>query len=84
MAYLRNTQFIWLGSCQELDRLDITVLTAAFPHLTFSSAVHNLGVTPGRELTFAPVSTSLTVTVGAIGLIPNFGYVYRYMCDVVL
>src|SRR6218665_1875304 len=48
-----KTQFIWLGNRQQLARLDMAALSAAFPLLTFSSAVRDLGVTLDSELTFS-------------------------------
>src|SRR6218665_3440105 len=32
-----KTQFIWLGTRQQLAKLDMVALTSAFPHFTFSS-----------------------------------------------
>ena len=49
-----KTQFIWLGTRQQLARLDMVALAAAFPLFTFSSVVRDLGVTLDRELSFAP------------------------------
>src|SRR6218665_3291557 len=37
-----KTQFIWLGTRQQLSRLDMAALSDAFPLLTFSSAVRDL------------------------------------------
>src|SRR6218665_961694 len=48
-----KTQFIWLGTRQQLARLDMAALSDAFPILTFSSAVRDLGVTLDCQLTFA-------------------------------
>ena len=48
-----KTQFIWLGTRQQLARLDMAALSAAFPLLTSSSAVRDLGVTLDCELTFS-------------------------------
>ena len=49
-----KTQFIWLGTRQQLARLDMAALTAAFPLFTLSSVVRDLGVTLDQELTFTP------------------------------
>ena len=49
-----KTQFIWLGTRQQLAKLDMAALAAAFPLFTFSSVVRDLGVTLDQELTFAP------------------------------
>lgn len=49
-----KTQFIWLGTRQQLAKLDMPALATAFPLFTFSSVVRDLGVTLDRELTFAP------------------------------
>ena len=54
-----KTQFIWLGTRQQLAKLDMVALTSAFPHFTFSSAVRDLGVTLDQELTLAPHIHSL-------------------------
>src|SRR6218665_3794713 len=35
-----KTQFIWLGTRQQVTKLDMVALTFAFPHFTFSSTVH--------------------------------------------
>src|SRR6218665_3705115 len=48
-----KTQFIWLGTRKQLAHLDMAALSAAFPLLTFSSAVRDLGVTLDCELTFS-------------------------------
>src|SRR6218665_241191 len=48
-----KTQFIWLGTRQQLARLDISALSAAFTLLTFCSAVRDLDVTLDCELTFS-------------------------------
>jgi len=48
-----KTQFIWLGTRQQLAKLDMVALTSAFPHFTFSSTVRDLGVTLDQELTLA-------------------------------
>src|SRR6218665_1875860 len=48
-----KTQFVWLGTHQQLSRLDMAALSDAFPLLTCSSAVRDLGVTLDCQLTFA-------------------------------
>src|SRR6218665_1203195 len=48
-----ETQFIWLGTRQQLTRLDMAALSDAFLLLTLSSAVRDLGVTLDCRLTFA-------------------------------
>src|SRR6218665_1269598 len=47
-----KTQFIWLGTRQQLTRLDMAVLSVAFHLLTFSSAKGDLEVTLDSELIF--------------------------------
>src|SRR6218665_739881 len=49
-----KTKFIWLGTRQQLAKLDMVALAANFPHFIFSSVVRDLGVTLDQELTFAP------------------------------
>src|SRR6218665_4057603 len=44
-----KTQFIWLGTRQQLANLDMAALSAAFPLLTFSSAVRDLRVNRDGE-----------------------------------
>src|SRR6218665_3982386 len=51
---LLKMQFIWLGTRQQLAKLDVVALTPAFPHFTFSSTVRDFGVTLDQELTLAP------------------------------
>ena len=53
-------QIIWLGTRQQLVKLDMAALAAAFPDLTFSSVVRDLGVTLDQELTFASHINRLT------------------------
>src|SRR6218665_3659872 len=48
-----KTQFIWLGNRQQLARLDMAALSVAFSLCTFSSAMHDLGVTLDWQLTLA-------------------------------
>ena len=55
-----KTQFIWLGTRQQLAKLDMAALATAFPHFVFSSVVRDLGVTLDQELTFAPHIHSLS------------------------
>src|SRR5678815_1500850 len=48
-----KTQFIWLGTRQQLAKLDLPTIAADFPQFVFSSVVRDLGVTLDQELTFA-------------------------------
>src|SRR5688572_9093864 len=41
-----KTQLIWLGTRQQLIKLDYDLLAKQFPQFTFSTNVRNLGVTP--------------------------------------
>src|ERR1043165_8729640 len=45
-----KTQFIWLGTRQQLAKLDMAAIATAFPHFVFSSEVRDLGVTLDQEL----------------------------------
>src|SRR6218665_2470703 len=47
-----KTQLIWFGTRQQLAKIDIGSLAIKYPHFTFSSSVHDLGVTLDQELTF--------------------------------
>jgi hypothetical protein len=48
-----KTQFIWLGTRQQLAKINLGGLAAEFPQFTFSTSVRDLGVTLDQELTFA-------------------------------
>src|SRR6218665_245118 len=48
-----KTQLIWFGTRQELQKLDHKLIALTVPNFTFSSSVHDLGVTLDSELTFA-------------------------------
>jgi len=48
-----KTQLIWLGSWQQLMKLDQKLIASSFPYLAFSSGVCVLGVTLDSALTFA-------------------------------
>jgi len=47
-----KTQLIWLGTRQQLAKVDLVSITSKYPHLAFSSSVRDLGVTIDQELTF--------------------------------
>ena len=47
-----KTQLIWLGTRQQLAKIDLEALAQEFPQFTFSSSVRDLGVTLDQELTF--------------------------------
>src|SRR6218665_2348345 len=47
-----KTKFIWLGSRQQLAKLDMVAFAADFPYFIFSSVICDLGVTLDQELTF--------------------------------
>src|SRR6218665_1946344 len=55
-----KTKFSWIGTRQQLAKLDMVALAADFPHFIFSSVVRGLGVTLDQELTFAPHLNSLS------------------------
>src|SRR5688572_4812114 len=48
-----KTQFIWLGTRQQLAKIDLAALATEFPQFAFSTTVRDLGVTIDQELTFA-------------------------------
>src|SRR6218665_1030343 len=56
----QKTQYIWLGTRQQLDRLDSESLSAKFPTFLFSTFVRDLGVILDQELSFAEHITALT------------------------
>jgi len=55
-----KTQYIWLGTRQQLDKLDLESLSAEFPTFAFSTSVRNLGVILDQELSFTGHITALT------------------------
>ena len=55
-----KTQLIWFGTPQQLLKLDHTLLSDRFPHFTFQTTVHDLGVTLDSALTFAQHISNLT------------------------
>ena len=55
-----KTQYIWLGTRQQLKKLDFALLSAEFPHLSFSASVRDLGVTLDCQLTFKKHISNLT------------------------
>jgi hypothetical protein len=48
-----KTQFIWLGTRRQLASIDLHQLTVAFPHISFSLSVRDLGVALDQELNFS-------------------------------
>src|SRR6218665_3025152 len=55
-----KTQYIWLDTCQQLDKLDSESLSAEFPTFLFSTSVWDIGVILDQELSFAEHITALT------------------------
>ena len=49
-----KTKFMWLGSRQQLAKLNLIDLSTEFPSYTFSTSVRDLGILLDQELTFAP------------------------------
>src|SRR6218665_186830 len=49
-----KTQYIWLGTRQQLAKLDLAAMALRFPHIAFSLTVRYLGLTLDQQLTFAP------------------------------
>ena len=48
-----KTQYIWLGTRQQLAKLDLAFLAAEFPQVPFSTSVQDLGVILDQELSFS-------------------------------
>ena len=55
-----KTHYVWLGTRQQLDNLDLESLSAEFPTFAFSTSVRNLGIILDQELSFAKHITVLT------------------------
>ena len=55
-----KTKFMWLGTRQQLAKLNLLFLSAKFPGFTFSASVRDLGILLDQELTFAPHLHRLT------------------------
>jgi|SRR6218665_954784 len=49
-----KTKFIWLGTRQQLAKLDLTDISSEFPNYTFSSLVQDIGIILYQALTFVP------------------------------
>src|SRR6218665_1983508 len=49
----QKTKFIWLGTRQQLAKLNLDALSAEFPTMPFSQVVRDLGVLLDSELTFS-------------------------------
>ena len=55
-----KTQLIWFGTRQQLSKFDFQLLTEKFSAYTYSSNVHDLGVTFNSSLTFTEHISNLT------------------------
>ena len=55
-----KTQLIWLGTPQQIKKIDFLLLSQTFPQFTFSTSVRDLGVTLDCSLTFSTHVTNLT------------------------
>src|SRR6218665_1857841 len=49
-----KTKFMWLGTPQQLAKLNLIDLSTEFPNYTVSSSVRDLGIILDQALTFAP------------------------------
>src|SRR6218665_2071565 len=48
-----KTQFIWVGGCVQLSKIDLSILLEPFPGVLFSTTVRDLVVTLEHELTLS-------------------------------
>src|SRR5688572_24205599 len=55
-----KTKFIWLGTRQQLAKLDLATIAAEFPCYTFSATARDLDLLLDQELTLAPHLHSLS------------------------
>jgi hypothetical protein len=55
-----KTQLIWLGTPQQLQKLDYSLLSDKFPSFVFSSSVRDLGVILDSTLSFTEHISKLT------------------------
>src|SRR6218665_2607898 len=55
-----KAQYIWLGTRQQLDKLDFESVSAEFPTFLFFTSVRDLGVILDQELSFGEHITALT------------------------
>ena len=55
-----KTKYIWFGTRQQLDKLDLHSLASEFPNLLFSTSVRDLGIILDQELSFTEHFKSLT------------------------
>src|SRR6218665_2747994 len=46
---------MWLGTRQQLAKLDLAAMAVRFPHIAFSLTVRDLGLTPQSALEFFPI-----------------------------
>ena len=58
-----KTQFIWIGTPQQLSKLDLPTLTERFPSFAFHSSVRNLGVVLDSTLTFSEHVANLLISL---------------------
>src|SRR6218665_2290426 len=55
----QKSQYIWFGTRQQLDKLDLGALFLEFPSFVFSTSVQDLGVILDQELSFVEHITPL-------------------------
>ena len=53
-----KTQLIWLGTRQQLAKVDLVSITSKYPHLAFSSSVRDLGSNPRPGAYICPTHQS--------------------------
>src|SRR6218665_2758056 len=56
----QKSQYIWFGTRQQLDKLDLAALSLESPTFVFATSVRDLGVILDQELSFVEHITALT------------------------
>src|SRR6218665_2098010 len=71
-----KTQYIWLGTRQQLAKLDLAAMAVRFPHIAFSLTIRDLGLTLDQQrlpllLTLtAYAATATTSCVSYVSFLP--------------
>ena len=63
-----RTKYIWLGTRQQLAKLDLAAMAVSFSHIDFSLTLRDLGLTLDQQLTFATTSCVSYVSSLALSL----------------
>src|SRR6218665_3915660 len=77
-----KTQYIWLGTRQQLAKLDIAAMAVSFPHTAFLLTVRDLGLTLDKQLPLLLILTAYAAnsTTSCVSYVSSLSHLHCYCC----